>query len=148
MSDEGTMDIDRGGERQSKNRIRRFEDLLAWQRACQLTEDVYALTRSSGLSRDYSLARQIQRAAVSVMANIAEGYERGHPGDFHRFLGIAKGSCAEVRSHLYAARSAGYIDETAFERFRSQAEEVGRIIGGLQVSVAVRRDDKTRGRRS
>jgi four helix bundle protein len=79
------------------------------------------------------------------MANIAEGYERGLPGDFHRFLGLAKGSCAEARSHLYAARAAGYIDEQTLVRLRAQAEEVGRVIAGLQVSVAKQREARRQG---
>jgi four helix bundle protein len=62
-------------------------------------------------TKDFGLSGQIQRAAVSVMANIAEGFERNRPGEFHQFLSVAKGSCAEVRSHLYAAYDAGYIDK-------------------------------------
>ena len=70
------------------------------------------------------------------MANIAEGFERNRPGEFHQFLSVAKGSCAEVRSHLYAAHDAGYFEQDCFAKLLVQAEEVGRIIGGLRVSVA------------
>jgi four helix bundle protein len=119
--------------------VQRFEDLIAWQRARELTRSIYRLTQSGGLDRDFGLAGQMQRAAVSVMANIAEGHERGLPGDFHRFLGIAKGSCGELRSHLYAALDAGYVAEERHRQLRLQAEEVGRIIGGLQGAVAKRK---------
>jgi four helix bundle protein len=73
---------------------------------------------------------------VSIMANIAEGFARDRSGEFHQFLSVAKGSCAEVRSHLYAAHDAGYLDGNHLGEILLQAEEVGRIIGGLRVSVA------------
>ncbi|BFU95280.1 MAG: four helix bundle protein [Nitrospira sp.] len=117
-------------------RIDRFEDLVAWQKARELTQTVYRLTRERTFARDIGLAGQVQRAAVSIMANIAEGFERNRSGEFHQFLSVAKGSCAEVRSHLYAAHDAGYLDKDRFSEVLLQAEEVGRIIGGLRASVA------------
>ena len=120
-------------------RIERFEDLVAWQKARLLTQAIYALTRGRMFIKDIGLSGQIQRAAVSVMANIAEGFERNRPGEFHQFLSVAKGSCAEVRSHLYAAYDAGYIDKDQLANILSQAEEVGRIIGGLRIAVASRK---------
>lgn len=86
-----------------------------------------------------AVARQMQRAAVSTMANIAEGFERGRLGEFHQFLSIAKSSCGEVRSHMYAALEAEYIDESELADLLIEAEEVGRVIGGLRASVARRR---------
>jgi len=77
----------------------------------------------------------MQRAAVSVMANIAEGFERKGTVEFARFLGIAKASCAEVTSHLYVALDVGYLDESCFGALRAQAQEVGRIIAGLRRSL-------------
>lgn len=121
------------------NRIERFEDLLAWQRARVLTKAIYGATREGGFARDYGLAGQIQRAAVSIMSNIAEGFERGRPGEFHQFLSVAKASCAELRSQLYVALDAGYLDQPTFDHFLAQAEEVGRITGGLRVSVEKRK---------
>ena len=117
-------------------RVERFEDLVARQKARVLAQTVYKMTRERTFAKDIGLSSQVQRAAVSIMANIAEGFERNRPGEFHQFLSIAKGSCAEVRSHLYAAHDAGYLEQDRFAELLVQAEEVGRIIGGLRVSVA------------
>jgi four helix bundle protein len=121
-------------------RIERFEDLVAWQKARLLTKAIYQTTKSSAFAKDFGLSNQIQRAAVSVMSNIAEGFERGNSGDYHRFLAIAKGSCGEVRSQLYVAVDSNYISQTDFVALRAQTEEVSRIIGGLMVSVNRRRN--------
>jgi four helix bundle protein len=97
------------------------------------------MTRERAFAKDTGLSGQIQRAAISIMANIAEGFERNRTAEFHQFLSVAKGSCAEVRSHLYAAYDAGYLDKNRFTEVLTQAEEVGRIIGGLRASVAVQK---------
>lgn len=115
--------------------IRRFEELIAWQKARELTKSIYLLTVTERFSRDFGLKDQIQRAAVSIMSNIAEGFERAGKAEFHQFLVIAKGSCAEVRSQLYIALDTGYITNDQFEKVHSQAEEVARIIGGLRASL-------------
>jgi four helix bundle protein len=94
-----------------RDRIERFEDLIAWQKARALTRCIYDVTRQGPFSRDFGLSRQIQRAAVSIMSNIAEGFERNNPGEFHQFLSIAKGSCAELRSQLYVAVDVGYLTQ-------------------------------------
>lgn len=120
----------------------RFEDLIAWQKARALTRDIYQVTKASALSRDRGLCNQIQRAAVSVMSNIAEGFERGNAGDFHRFLLIAKASCGEVRSQLYVALDAGYIDQQQFSHLARQSSEVSKIIGGLVTSVSESRNKR------
>ncbi|MBI4523151.1 MAG: four helix bundle protein [Deltaproteobacteria bacterium] len=117
------------------NKVERFEDLIAWQKARELTKAIYKVTQQQAFSKDLGLLRQMREAAVSVMANIAEGFERGGRGEFHQFLSMAKGSCAEVRSHLYVALDVGYVDDSAFERLQAQAKEVGRIVGGLRVAV-------------
>ncbi len=116
--------------------VNRFEDLIAWQRARELTRRTYEVTRRGEFASDYGLARQIRRAAVSVMSNIAEGYERGSRQEFHHFLFIAKGSCAEVRCQLYIAFDIGYISPEELDDLLRLAEEVGRIIGGLRAAVA------------
>jgi four helix bundle protein len=120
-------------------KIERFEDLIAWQKARELTRAVYEATRQGAFAKDYGLSSQIQRAAVSIMSNIAEGFERGGRGEFHQFLSTAKASCAEVRSQLYVALDAGYLNQDTFDQLIQKAEEVARIVGGLRVSVQKQR---------
>jgi len=122
--------------------IGRFEEIIAWQKARELTKAVYEATRDERFAKDFGLSGQIQRAAVSIMSNIAEGFERDSRGDFHRFLSVAKASCAEVRSQLYFALDIGYVNQTAFNQLQSQAEEVGRVIGGLRTSVERQRNNR------
>ncbi len=116
-----------------KSREIRGSDRL--QKARGLTRAIYEVTRNGDFARDYGLSGQIQRAAVSIMSNIAEGFERGGRGEFHQFLSTAKASCAEVRSQLYVALDAGYLDKASFDPLIQQAEEMARIVGGLRSSV-------------
>ncbi|WP_341525791.1 four helix bundle protein [Nostoc sp. UHCC 0302] len=118
------------------SKVERFEDLIAWQKARILTKEIYLITQQGGFARDFGLSGQIQRAAVSIMSNIAEGFERTHLGEFHQFLAIAKSSCAELRSQLYVALDVGYIEQVKFNQLINQAEEVAKIIGGLRISVS------------
>jgi four helix bundle protein len=115
--------------------IGRFEDIVAWQKARVLTREIYRVTASGGFVKDFGLRDQIRRASVSVMANIAEGFERAGRAEFHQFLVVAKASCAEVRSHLYVALDVGYIAEDVFRGLSDMTEEVGKIIGGLRRTV-------------
>jgi four helix bundle protein len=121
------------------NGVRRFEELIAWKKARELTRDIYLVTAEGRFARDFGLASQIQRSAVSIMANIAEGFERKRPGEFHQFLSVAKASCAEVRSHLYVAADIGYISLDQFTKLLTEAEEAARVIGGLRTSVEQQR---------
>jgi four helix bundle protein len=121
-------------------KIERFEDLIAWQKARFLTAEVYKVTGQDRFARDYSLKDQIRRAAVSVMSNIAEGFERARPAEFHQFLSVAKASCAELRSQLYIAFDAKYLRDEDFNMLMSKAVEVGQIIGGLRAAVERQRD--------
>lgn len=120
--------------------VKRFEDLVAWQKARALAIEVYRVAKEGELARDFGLRDQITRAAVSVMSNIAEGFERNSQTEFHRFLVIAKGSCAEVRSQLYLAKDIGYLNGTEFELLMSQTEEVGKYVSALRTAVQKRRD--------
>ena len=120
---------------EKKEKIERFEDLIAWQKARILTKEIYEITRTGEFAKDFGLSGQIQKASVSIMSNIAEGFERGGRGEFHQFLSIAKGSSAEVRSQLYIALDVGYLKEPDFQKLMKKAEEVGRIIGGPRASV-------------
>jgi four helix bundle protein len=121
------------------SKINRFEDFIAWQKARLLTAEIYNVTDREKFARDFGLKDQIRRAAVSIMSNIAEGFERGRPAEFHQFLSIAKASCAELRSQLYVALDAGYLSKETFDRLMAQASEVGYIIGGLRASVERKR---------
>ena len=120
-------------------KIERFEDFIAWQKARKLTRDIYRTTNLPDFSRDFGLKDQIRRSAVSRMSNIAEGFERGRPSEFHQFLSIAKASCAELRSQLYVALDVDYITEAQFQQLMSAASETGQVIGGLRLSVEKRK---------
>ncbi len=89
--------------------VRYFEELEIWKEARRLTREIYRITKTAKFARDFSLARQIRRAAISIMSNIAEGFERGGNQEFIQFLYIAKGSCGEVRSQVYIAYDQGYL---------------------------------------
>ena len=121
------------------SKVEGFEDLIAWQKARELTRAVYQVTTQGRLAGNLGLTGQMQRAAVSIMSNIAEGFERGSRPEFFRFLSIAKGSCAETRSLLYVALDAEYIDAPTFQRLLGRAAEVARIVGGLRASVGRQR---------
>ena len=117
-------------------KVERFEDLFAWQKAKALAKEIYSVTKEAQFKTDFALANQVQRAAVSVMSNVAEGFERGSRADFHRFVVMAKASCAELRSQLILAYEIGYLSQEAFDRLILQAEEVSKILGGLKASLA------------
>lgn len=116
--------------------ITRFEDMQAWQKARELTAGIYELTRTGEFAKDYALRDQIRRAAISVMSNLAEGFERSSRQEFHQFLSIAKGSCAEVRSQLYTALDAKLIDQEEFYKAMACAESTANLIGAFRSSVA------------
>jgi four helix bundle protein len=123
-------------------KVERFEDLIAWQKARQLTSDIYRITAHGEFAKDFGLRDQIRRAAVSVMSNIAEGFDRASRSEFHQFLVIAKASCAEVRSQLYVAQDVGYINQEIFDTVSNTTSELSRIIGGLRAAVQKQRDEK------
>jgi four helix bundle protein len=112
-----------------------FEDLIAWQKADFLTKRIYEVTRHGNVARDFGFSSQIQQASVSIMANIAEGSERGSR-EFHQFLVTAKASAVEVRSHLFVALDTEYLDQVTFNELYALTTEVGRIIGALRASIA------------
>ncbi len=109
----------------------RFEDIEAWKKARLLANVIYKLTAAGEFTRDYGLKHQIRRAAVSVLSNIAEGFEREGKTEFRRFLTIAKGSCGEARAQLYVALDQHYITAEQFDAAAHQAVEVSRMISGL-----------------
>jgi four helix bundle protein len=109
-------------------RINKFEELVVWQKAGRLSLDIYKTLNGC---KDFSFRDQARRASISVMNNIAEGFERQNNKEFKRFLIIAKGSCGEVRSMIYIALKLGYISESDFKRFYKFTCELSKMISGL-----------------
>jgi four helix bundle protein len=112
-------------------RIEKFEEIKAWQLARDLVKTIYGFTQKDSFRKDWGLSDQIQRAAVSIMSNIAEGFGRSSSREFINFLHIARGSCSEVRSLLYVACDLKYISEQEFTQASRQAEEISKAISGL-----------------
>ena len=108
-----------------------FEEIIAWQKARILTKEIYLTTNKGKFEKDYGLKDQFRRASVSVMANIAEGFERRGDKEFVRFLNISKGSLAEVKSHAYVALDVEYIDEKIFNDFVLKIDEIAMLLSGL-----------------
>jgi len=118
--------------------VKNFEELEIWKEARKLTRAIYQLTKREKFSRDFSLRDQIQRAVVSIMSNIAEGFERDGNQEFVQFLYVAKASCGEVRSQLYVAFDQGYIlkadSEESIVAFRRLSGMIGNLIRYLRRS--------------
>ena len=112
-------------------KIKTFEELVAWQKAEALAELVYMACKSGELSRDFGLRDQMQRAAVSVMSNIAEGFERDSNTEFVHFLSIVKGSLGELRSQLFLTAKLKLITPSVFGPTDSLAVETGKLISGM-----------------
>jgi four helix bundle protein len=112
-------------------KIERFEDLISWQKARELNRLVYQLSRNGSFAKDFGLRDQIRRASISVMSNIAEGFERGGDKEFLQFLSNAKGSCGEVRCQLYAALDEKYLSEPEFDQLQERCQEVSRLLAGF-----------------
>ena len=110
--------------------FRSFEDITAWQAARELARNLHAVTRCGTFARDRSLVDQMTRA-VSIMSNIAEGFERGGRKEFIQYVSIAKGSSGELRSQLYVALDRRHISEAAFTELRNGALQASRLIAGL-----------------
>ncbi len=111
--------------------FKRFEDIVAWQKARQATKLVYEITIEGSFARDFGLRDQIRRSSVSIMANIAEGYGRRSDKEFSNFLNIAHGSIAETQSHLYIASDLSYLSQVDFEKLYALLDEISRMIMSL-----------------
>jgi len=111
--------------------FRTFEEIQCWRKALELTARIYEISKREPFSRDFGLKDQIRRASVSIMSNIAEGFDRNGTAEFIQFLSIAKGSAAEVKCQLYVASDQGYIGQNEFSELRSLASETGLMTGGL-----------------
>ena len=112
-------------------KIEKFEDIESWKLAREVARLIYEASGREKFSRDFALVNQIRRASVSVISNIAEGFERGGNKEFIQFLAIAKGSCGEVRSQLYIALDQKYIEENEFREISNKLTEASRLISGL-----------------
>ncbi len=112
-------------------KIERFEDIEAWKKARELTKIIYEVTAQGKLAADFSLRDQLRRAAVSIMANIAEGFEREGNKEFRQFLATAKGSAGEVKALLYVALDAGLTSRDQFQRIMALANEASRLLAGF-----------------
>jgi four helix bundle protein len=112
-------------------KIQRFEDIKAWQAGRQLVRMVYSASRQGAFARDLRLASQMRSAAVSVMSNIAEGFDAGSDAEFIRFLRYARRSATEMQSQLYAALDVGYLDDEAFRRLYDKATDVKKLVNAF-----------------
>ena len=123
--------------------IERFEDIEGWKLGRRVTNRVYDVTSTGDFSRDLALANQIRRASISIMSNIAEGFERDGNKEFLQFLSIAKGSCGEVRSQMYIAADRKYVDETTFNEICGLLIETSqKILGIYEIPKASGREGK------
>jgi four helix bundle protein len=112
-------------------KIQRFEDLHVYQQARHLINLIYKVTKEKEFQRDYGLRDQIRRASISVLSNIAEGFERGSKADFKRFLFIAKGSCGEIRAQLTIACDQKYISKETKEQLVGQSQLINGMLANL-----------------
>ena len=106
-------------------KIKKFEDLESWKKARKLTNTIYEATAVGRFTRDFGLKDQIRRASISILSNIAEGFERGGDKEFLQFLAVAKGSCGEVRAQLYIAVDQRYLRQDLFDELSKNAAEIG-----------------------
>ena len=111
--------------------VERFEDLRVWQEAREIVVHVYRLTRGFPTHERYGLASQMQRAAVSIPSNIAEGHNRLHKKEYIQFLNVAQGSCAELETQLVVAMELGYLNPIKFEEISNQVDLEGKQIRAL-----------------
>jgi four helix bundle protein len=112
-----------------------FEDLEVWQRGCRLAVDV---SQTFATCRNFTMQDQVQRAALSVPSNVAEGYERNSNKEFVRFLNIAKGSCGELRTQLYISRKLRFLKKADFEHLITESKEISAMLHGLARAVSKR----------
>ena len=121
-------------------KINKFEDIQAWKEARELTKEIYALTKKPTFSRDYGLVDQIRRAAISIMANIAEGFDSNSDAQFISFLSYSQRSASELQSHLYVALDQSYILENKFNELYNRIEKIKRLIGGFIKYLKTKKD--------
>ena len=111
--------------------FKKFEDIEAWQRSRELTKAIYEVTSQGTFARDFGLRDQIRKASVSIMSNIAEGFERSGTKEFIQFLATAKGSAGEVRAQLYVALDQGYVEQPVFNELNQLVIKISMMLSGL-----------------
>lgn len=111
--------------------FRTFEDMEAWQQSRKLTKSIYKVTSQGAFARDFGLRDQIRKASVSIMSNIAEGFERSGTKEFIQFLATAKGSAGEVRAQLYVALDQGYVEQPDFNELNQSIIQISKKLSGL-----------------
>jgi four helix bundle protein len=112
-------------------KIEKFEDIRSWRKSRELTKQIYIITSQGNFKRDFGLRDQIRKASVSIVSNIAEGFEREGDQEFLQFLAVAKGSCGEVRAQLYIALDQGYLQREDFETLSTLATEISGLLSGF-----------------
>jgi len=112
-------------------KVKKFEDIQSWKKARSLTKEIYEVTLTGPFGTDFGLRDQIRRATVSILSNIAEGFERGGDKEFLHFLSIAKGSAGELRAQLYVALDQKYISAKVFDALTTEATEISQLLSGF-----------------
>jgi four helix bundle protein len=115
--------------------IQSFEDLQVWRNARQLNKQIYVVTAHESFRNDFDLVRQMRRCAISVVSNIAEGFERASWKEFRQFLNIAKASAGELRAQLYVALDLGYINSTIFDDLYKQLIIIAKMINSMKTHI-------------
>ena len=116
----------------AKPKIKRFEDLIVWQKALCLSRKIYQRTNEGAFAKDWGLRDQVRRASVSILSNIAEGFGRYSTPEFRKYLAIANGSSYEVRAQCHLARELGYLSKDEAERFIGLSVEISKMIRALR----------------
>lgn len=111
--------------------IKGFQDIEAWQKGRELVNRIYTISGEGPFARDFALRDQMRRAAISIVSNIAEGFEREGTQEFIHFLSVAKGSAAEMEAQLYVALDQAYLSEESFQEVIEQVETVKKLLGGF-----------------
>jgi four helix bundle protein len=111
--------------------IKNFEEMVAWQRARRLNRVIYSESNNAEFKNDFALKNQIRKSSISIMSNIAEGFERNSQKEFKYFLNVAKGSAGELRSQLYIALDLGYINNNLFDTCHGMVSEISKMLYGF-----------------
>src|SRR5258705_3721559 len=112
-------------------KVKKFEEIQSWKKARSLTKEIYRATLTGSFARDFGLKDQMRRASVSILSNIAEGFERGGDKEFLQFLAVAKGSAGELRAQLYVAFDQQYVSVEKFDFLITEVTEVSQLISGV-----------------